>query len=223
MTRYYPGSYTVFPPDTIYFVTITVIDWVDVFIREEYKKIIVESLDYCRRNKGLQLHAWVLMTNHIHFIASHQVDSDHLWSVIRDFKRHTSKKVIAAVNENPSESRKKWLLEHFKEENIMANDDASCSISKNGKSQGVGNEGLDTGSQHYHLWQRGYDKYCIYNIKHLRQKMDYLHANPVRAGIVFKPWEYRYSSCPNYAGEDGVIELDLINLGLEDSTKPAKW
>lgn len=37
----------------IYFVTTTVADWVDIFTRPQYKQIVVESLDYCQKNKGL--------------------------------------------------------------------------------------------------------------------------------------------------------------------------
>lgn len=213
MSRYYPGAYMTLPPDTVYFITITVIDWVDVFTREEYKSIIAESLDYCRRKKGLQIYAWVLMTNHIHLIAAHDTDCEHLWKTIGDFKKFTSRKIIGAILENEGESRKKWMLRHFWEENILCSDDASCSVSKN----------TNPDIPHYHLWQRGFDRYCILNIKHLRQKMDYIHANPIRAGIVFKPWEYRYCSYPNYCGEQGMLEIDLLDLGLSDSCRYRDW
>lgn len=253
MSYYYPGAFMVLPPDTVYFITITVIDWVDVFTREEYKEIIAESLDFCRRKKGLCIYAWVLMTNHLHLIASHNEDNEHLAKVIGDFKKFTAKKVIQSIIENPKESRKRWLLEHFLEENINENRDASCSRSKTNSDKYVKvadrapvvssevSEGLQPSPSvvpsivpaglhpagsvgvHYHLWQRGYDSYCIYNIKHLRQKMDYLHANPVRAGIVDNPMHYRYCSYPNYCGEQGLFEIDIMNLGISDPTRPPKW
>ncbi|MDE6083792.1 MAG: transposase [Muribaculaceae bacterium] len=75
-----------------FFVTITVIDWVDVFTREAYKNIIAESLDFCRRKKGLCIYAWVLMTNHIHLIVSHDVNNEKLSQTIGDFKKFTAKK-----------------------------------------------------------------------------------------------------------------------------------
>ena len=183
---------------------------------------------------------------------SHKIDNEHLSDVIRDFKKFTSKAVISAIIDNPVESRKRWMLKHFEEENIAANDDASCSVSKKGvgykdydhsdypcdscngfpsdcgicikemRHDALSQTGKDSGV-HYHLWQRGFDKYCIYNIKHMRQKIDYLHENPMRAGIVFKPCEYRYSSCPNYCGGEGLIDIDHIDLGLTDPTKASKW
>ncbi len=218
MSRWYPGAFIVYPPDTIYFVTITVIDWVDVFTREEYKQIVAESLDFCRRNKGLCVYAWVLMTNHIHMIISHDVDNEKLAATIGDFKKFTAKKVLNAIIENPSESRKYWMLRHFEEEVVMANRDASCSVSKERRTDGSRRRGT-----HYHLWQRGYDSFCINNIKMMRQKMDYLHANPVRAGIVDHPMDYRYSSYKNYCGEKGVIEIDLMDMGIDDPRRMRNW
>ena len=205
MSRYHPGAFIKFPPDTVYFITITVIDWVDVFTREEYKRIIADSLDFCRKTKGLRIYAWVLMTNHIHLITSHDVDNEHLAAVIGDFKKFTSKSIVKAIRHNPVESRQKWLLEHFNEESIKANTDAVCSVSKSAER---------SEKNHFHLWQRGYDSYCIYNIIHLRQKIDYLHDNPVRAGIVSNPYDYLYSSAPNYADRPSVIEIDYLDLGL---------
>ncbi len=57
----------------------------------------------------------------------------------------------------------------------------------------------------------------------MRQKIDYLHANPIRAGIVDKPWEYRYCSYRNYCGQKGLIEIDFLDLGIDDPTKPRQW
>lgn len=225
MGSYKSGVFYVIPPDTLFFITITVIDWIDVFTREDYKRIIIESLDYCRRNKGLNLHAYVLMTNHIHLMVSHPDGKDAIARIIGDFKKYTSKRVVDEIIANPIESRKRWLLHHFDEEVIIANDDASCSISK--INHGLrGNTGQQThftvpstsknnNRKSRHLWQRGYDVYCITNIKHLRQKLDYLHDNPVRAGIVAKPWHYIYSSCTNYCDKPSLIEIDFLDLGID--------
>ena len=63
-------NYKFYNPEGIYFVTFTVVRWIDVFTRREYKDILVESLEYCIKNKGLQLYAWVIMSNHVHLIIS---------------------------------------------------------------------------------------------------------------------------------------------------------
>ena len=92
------------------FVTITVIDWVDLFIRPIYFRILDDSLNYCIENKGLNVHAYVYMSSHIHLIIS--TSHLELQDILRDFKKHTSKKLIEAIKEYP-ESRREWLLNKF--------------------------------------------------------------------------------------------------------------
>ena len=99
-------------PDGLYFITLTVIDWIDVFIRNEYKNIVIENLEYCQRNKGLEIFAWCIMTSHAHLIIRAQ-ESYHLSDILRDFKKFTSKKILKSIKDNPQESRKQMLLEQF--------------------------------------------------------------------------------------------------------------
>lgn len=75
-----------------YYLTLQVIDWIDIFTRKIYCEIIIESLDYCRKNKGLQIWAYVIMSNHLHMIVS--AKNENLSAVIRDFKRYTARKVL---------------------------------------------------------------------------------------------------------------------------------
>jgi REP element-mobilizing transposase RayT len=85
------------------FITITVVDWVDLFVRPNYCTILDESLNYCIKEKGLSVHAYVYMTSHIHLIVT-ALDGE-LPGVIRDFKKFTSKKLIEAIKEYPESRR----------------------------------------------------------------------------------------------------------------------
>ena len=95
-----------------HFVTFSVVGWIDVFSREQYKEIMVESLQYCVEQKGLTLHAWVIMTNHVHLVISSK--NAKLEELVRDIKKFTSKQSIKAISENPQESRKEWMLNIFR-------------------------------------------------------------------------------------------------------------
>ena len=103
-------------PDGLYFVSFAVVDWIDVFTRNEYKDILLESLRYCQKNKGLEVFAWCIMTNHAHLIIRAE-EGYLLQNILRDFKRYTSKNVVEAIKQNPQESRKEWLLQKFVSEN----------------------------------------------------------------------------------------------------------
>lgn len=80
-------------PNGIYFLTTTVIEWVDVFSRQVYRDIIIESLKYCQKDKGLILYSWCLMSNHLHWIASAE-EGFNLSDIIRILKNIQVKKLL---------------------------------------------------------------------------------------------------------------------------------
>lgn len=100
-------AYQVKDQRAVHFVTFTVHQWADVFTRPIYVDALLESLRYCQKEKGLEIFAWVIMTNHCHFIL--RAKNENLSDVIRDFKKFTSKSIYNAIENNPLESRKNWL------------------------------------------------------------------------------------------------------------------
>ena len=98
-----PTGYQITHQAGLYYLTFQVVDWVDIFARQCYRDIIIESLDYCRRYKGLRINAYVIMSNHIHTIISAQ--EANLSDVIRDFKRYTVTQILKQI-EMGVESRK---------------------------------------------------------------------------------------------------------------------
>ena len=105
-------KYKMYERDKAYFLTMTVVDWVDVFIRKSYKLKIIQSLKYCQENKGLELFGYCLMTNHLHLIAK-AIGKQSLSEILRDFKSHTAKSMVRLIKEEP-ESRRNWMLDRFK-------------------------------------------------------------------------------------------------------------
>jgi len=173
--------------DSPFYLTATVIDWIDVFTREGCKNIIIDSLKYCINNKGLTVYAYCLMSNHIHLIASASEGND-LGSIIRDFKKYTSKAIFQFIQEG-GESRADWMLPRF----ILA-------------SKGLANY------KNFKIWQEGNYPIQLYSKKFYKQKMNYIHNNPVKAKIVNKPEHYLYSSAIDYAGGNGLLPIILIDI-----------
>src|SRR5665647_2407096 len=62
-------NYSIEDQNAVYFLTFTITDWVDVFTRSCYRMLVVDSLNYCIKSKGLTIYAWCLMSNHIHLVA----------------------------------------------------------------------------------------------------------------------------------------------------------
>ncbi len=180
------SKYKFHNPDGTYFVTFSVVKWVDVFTRDIYREIILESLKYCQENKGLQLCAYVIMTNHLHLIISRE-DKNLLENIMRDFKKFTSSQLIKAIKDNPYESRKEWMLEIFKDEGRK-----------------------NTNNRYYQFWQQDNHPIELATNRMLDQKLDYLHNNPVEHGFVKKAEDYPWSSITNYIGEKGMIDVEII-------------
>ena len=171
----------------LYFTTSTVVDWIDVFTRPEYKQIIVESLKHCQKDKGLDIYAWVLMTNHLHMVIGNNNDTYTISDILRDFKKYTNKKIIKAIEENPEESRRDWMLDRFR---------------FRGKN--------DNKIKKFKFWQDGNYIEQIYSQDFLDQKINYIHMNPVKQEIIENPEDYLYSSARNYANMEGLLDVIIV-------------
>ena len=181
-------KYKFLDPEGIYFVSFATVDWVDVFTRQEYKEIFVDSMKYCQKNKGMIIHAWCLMTNHVHLIFSSNEKGQHS-DILRDLKKYTSKKLFESIKSNPHESRKEWILK------ILA---------KAGRN--------NSNNKKYQFWQQDNHPIEIFSPKVISQKLTYLHNNPVEAGIVSLAEQYLYSSASNYCGQSGLIEIEILDV-----------
>ena len=67
-----------------YFISFSVVYWIDVFIRNEYKEILLDSWRYCIQHKELEIYDWCIMTSHVHMIIGSNGGS--LADIIRDMK-----------------------------------------------------------------------------------------------------------------------------------------
>ena len=85
-------GYQIKDQDGLYYLTFQVVDWIDIFTRKVYRDILIESFKYAINNKGLQLFAYVIMSNHVHLVA--QSSEGALSATIRDVKKYTSKRII---------------------------------------------------------------------------------------------------------------------------------
>ncbi|HET6528385.1 MAG TPA: transposase [Balneolaceae bacterium] len=177
-------KYKIYDQNRPYFITSTIVNWIDLFTRNEYRNVLIESLNYCRQNKGLLLYAYCIMTNHVHLIVGRK--EKKLESIIRDFKSFTSRELRKTIEKNAQESRKEWILEM---------------MYKAGLSKGSNKD--------FQLWQHHYHPIELSSEYLFEQKLDYIHLNPVKAGFVNKAEDYLYSSAKNYAGLQGIIELDV--------------
>ena len=163
-----------------HFLTITIIEWIDIFTKPQYFKIIIDSLRYCRENKGLLLYEFVIMANHIHLIARAK-EENKLSQIISDFKKHTTREILKELEKD----NRRYIL------NLIKN---SFAKKKDYQNQ---------------IWQRENYPEVITSEKFLFQKTNYAYNNPVKKGYVAKPEDWIYSSARNrILNDNDIIELD---------------
>lgn len=171
-----------------YFTTSTIVGWIDVFTRDVYRNILLGSFSYCQKNQGLQMHAWVLMTNHFHLIYSCAAGHDPAM-VLKNIKSYTALKIIDAVTRNPKESRKEWMLKTF------------------------GQYGEENKSNYqYQFWQHENHPILLDRAEMLEERITYLHENPVRAGFVELAESWKYSSAVDYYTKDRKGLLEIVSV-----------
>ena len=88
----------------LFFITLTIVGWIDVLNRPIYLEEIAKNLTYCQEKEGLQIYAYVIMPSHIHLVAARK-DGD-LTELIGRFKSYTAKRILKLIAENPQESRR---------------------------------------------------------------------------------------------------------------------
>ena len=179
-------GYQIKDQQALHYLTIQVVDWLDVFTRQTYRDIVLDSLRFCQQNKGLQVFGYVIMSNHIHLIANSS--QGELSNTIRDFKKFTAKNIIESIT-NGNESRQDWMLNRFQ-----------FNAQKHSR------------NEHYQMWTHENHAVVIYSPEFAREKLEYLHNNPVRAGLVKKPADYIYSSASNYAEMESILEVIIMYL-----------
>lgn len=169
-----------------YYMTMTVVDWADVFTRKNQKQAIIESFRYCIKNKGRNVYAYCIMTNHLHVICNSD-ETFTLSDTIRDFKRRSAKTILNQIENEPVSRRENFQL-------LFRKATKNNSKSKNFKFWKTDNPAIKLNSEKF-LWE----------------KINYVHNHPVVEKFVAKPEHWLYSSASNYLDEESILaEVILV-------------
>ena len=176
-------------PTAAYFVSFATVYWMDVFTRQIYFSILEKAVEYCRAEKGMEVFAYCFMPSHLHLIF--RSGNDNPSRLLRDFKGFTARKMIKAIQENRQESRKEWLLPMMER---------------------AGKKNSNVSKRQF--WQQHNKPIELWSGKVIKQKIDYIHNNPVEQGFVTDPVDWKYSSARNYEDDHSVLKIDNEGLHL---------
>lgn len=163
--------------DKPHFLTCTLVEWLPVFTRPESVRILLDSWSHQRANDGLRIFGYVILENHLHFVAQ----APRLDKCLSSFKSFTAGRLIE-------------LLEAHRAERLQDR----LRLAKQAHKR----------DREYQFRQEGSHAELICSEPVMRQKLDYMHQNPVQPGYVDLPEHWRYSSARNYLGLPGLIEID---------------
>jgi putative transposase len=171
--------------DKLYFISYAAVCWIDVFIRNEYKEILLESWRFSQKEKGLEIYGWVVMTSHAHMIIG--TSGRPLDKIVGEMKSFTSTSLRKAIEAHSLESRREWMLSMMAEAGKM-----------------------NSNNNDWQFWQQHNKPLEILNSEMFYQKLEYMHRNPVVSGFVENEEDWLYSSARDFHGKKGMIELNYI-------------
>jgi len=173
--------------ESIFFVTTTVVEFTRVFTKEIYCEILIKNIIHYQKKYHFKVLAFVIMPSHFHWIVEVDKRYGTISDIMRDIKKFSAWDIMEEIERN--------------DENLM-------------------NVFIEAGKkypkQKRKFWMQRFDDEVIRNEKMFWTKLHYIHNNPVEAGLVLKPEDYKYSSARNYVcGDYSVLFIDTEYAGIE--------
>ncbi|MCE9555528.1 MAG: hypothetical protein K8T91_19445 [Planctomycetes bacterium] len=171
--------YRISSEPAVYFVTYSIVDWLPVFVSEAACRIVTDSLNHCYEHKGLCTNAFVIMPTHMHAIVfDKDFDSSRLVRSLTDFRKFTGRSLSDFCGGHAPKCFSETL------------------------------HNAATADRERRFWQPSRHPEAIETEKFWKQKLDYLHVNPCRKGLVHRAQYWRYSSAAYYVS-DGKESCDV--------------
>ena len=156
----------------VYYVTFSVVDWLPVFVSEGAFRIVTDSLNFCHAHKGLRINAFVVMPTHMHMIVfDKDFSADRLRGTLTDFRKFTGRSLSDFCSQH---------LPACFAETLRA---------------------AATADRERRFWQPSRHPEAIETESFWRVKLDYLHENPCRKGLVLRAAAWRFSSAAYYVSD----------------------
>ena len=171
------SRYVITEPEKPHFLTCTVMEWLPLFTRDYIVGHLLDCWRYQQRHEALNLYAYVVLENHLHFVAQ----APDLGKCVSQFKSFTARTIIDDLQSKGAERvlrRLRFSKRAHKADRV------------------------------YQLWQEGSHAELVYSDAVMRQKLDYIHHNPVKRGYVDQAEHWRYSSARDYSGMQGLIDIE---------------
>ena len=163
--------------ETMFFVTTTVVDHTPVFRHNRFINIIIEVIKFYQKKYEFKILSYVIMPTHFHWILNIEPKNGSISDIMRDIKKSSAYQIIELISKD-----------NFGKFELIFR-----------------NAALEVKGQERKIWMKRFDDEVIRNEEMFWTKVNYIHNNPVKAGLAEKPEDYLYSSAQNYISSDNSI------------------
>lgn len=167
------------------------------FKNREISSILWEEIKFYRQKYGFTLLGYVIMPDHVHLLIwwdKEEKPGLSISKIIQMIKGATSRRIIDLMQNKG--------LEHLLQATLKK---VGIQSTYKPESQGIPKGAIISRSHKrnlkYRLWQPGFYDFNVHNEEKILEKLNYMHNNPVKAGLVSSPQDYRWSSCKDYFEE----------------------
>jgi len=175
-----------FAPGQLQFLTSSTYHRAKLFESDRFRWSFVEVLGQLRIEMGFRLIGWVLMPDHFHLLIKPEpVASTSRF--MQELKKRTAQRILSALSEN---QRVPWCGKMLARLRLPPT--------------------VHADSQ-FRVWQRRFYPFGVYSEKKRLEKLNYMHGNPVKCGLVASPEQWPWSSFRFYSLNDSsVLSMDRL-------------
>lgn len=166
-----------FKSETLYFVTTTIVNFAPVFTENKYCDLLIHNIKHYQERYGFKILGYVIMPSHLHWVIEIQPKLGSISDIMRDIKKYSAWDLMEALERDNQTGLFSLFLANAKE----------------------------LQNQRRKFWMKRLDDQVIRTIKMLQTKLEYIHHNPVKAGLVDTQEDYKYSSARNYRLNDHSV------------------
>lgn len=125
------------------------------------------------------------MPDHIHLIIGTQ--KNPMQDIMRDFKSYTSRHLRKKMTEHRGDPEMNKIIQIMRQSGLK-----------------------NSNNKDWQFWQQHNHPIELFSNKIAEQKLNYVHYNPVKAGLVAYPIDWLYSSAKDYDGQKGLLKVEFL-------------
>ncbi len=175
-----------FEPGQLQFITTSTYRRIRLFESNRFCRDFVETLRELRQQMGFLLIGWVLMPEHFHLLIRPE-PAESTSRFMQELKKRTAQRIISTLADHQQHVWCGKMLASLRLPPTVHSD------------------------SHYRVWQRRFYPFNIYSEKKSLEKLNYMHGNPVKRGLVSSPDQWLWSSFRFYYLDDwSVLSMDRL-------------